>query len=266
MRIRQVILNLLNNAVKFTETGSVELSVAVQEGDPIDTARFTVTDTGVGIPLDRRDKLFERFSQVDSSVARTYGGTGLGLAICKGLVGLMDGAIGVRSAPGRGSSFWFEIPLARAEPAETHGPTERDAPASLEGAHVLLVDDHPMNRELGSTILGLLGCQVSLAENGEVAVEAARVGGFDAILMDVHMPVMDGLSAARAIRALGGRAGQVPVIAMTADVLPENVERCRQAGMIDHVAKPVRPDALHATLLRVLSQGVEREEPHRAIA
>ncbi|MBS0411021.1 MAG: response regulator [Proteobacteria bacterium] len=266
MRIRQVILNLLNNAVKFTESGSVELSVEVQEGDPIDTVRFTVTDTGVGIPLDRRNRLFERFSQVDSSVARTYGGTGLGLAICKGLVGLMDGAIGVRSAPGRGSSFWFEIPLARAEAAQAADAADRGAPVSLEGAHILLVDDHPMNRELGSTILGLLGCQVSLAENGAQALEAARAGGFDAILMDVHMPVMDGLSAARAIGALPGLAGQTPVIAMTADVLPENVERCRQAGMVDHVAKPVRPDALHATLLRVLSQAAEAEDPHRAVA
>jgi len=266
MRIRQVILNLLNNAVKFTETGSVELSVEVQESDPIDTARFTITDTGVGIPLDRRNRLFERFSQVDSSVARTYGGTGLGLAICKGLVGLMDGAIGVRSAPGRGSSFWFEIPLARAEAADPAAPSAKEDQVSLEGARVLLVDDHPMNRELGSTILGLLGCEVALAENGAVALEAARAGGFDAILMDVHMPVMDGLTAARAIRALEGPAGQVPVIAMTADVLPENVERCRQAGMVDHVAKPVRPDALHAALLRSLAHAAEAEAVRRAVA
>jgi len=264
MRIRQVILNLLNNGVKFTEAGFVELAVEVDACDPIDTVRFTVTDTGVGIPLDRRDRLFERFSQVDSSVARTYGGTGLGLAICKGLVELMDGAIGVRSAPGRGSSFWFEIPLVRAEAVEAETEEDSDG-VGLDGLRVLLVDDHPMNRELGSTILGLLGCEVSLAENGEAAVEAVRQGMFDVVLMDVHMPVMDGLAATRAIRALGGAAGETPVIAMTADVLAENVERCRAAGMVDHVAKPVRPDALHAALVRVANRSGETDV-RRAVA
>ncbi len=265
MRIRQVILNLLNNGVKFTEAGCVELVVEVTEADPIDIVRFTVTDTGVGIPLDRRDKLFERFSQVDSSVARTYGGTGLGLAISKGLVGLMDGAIGVRSAPGRGSSFWFEIPLARADAAAIVACHPEDE-AALDGARVLLVDDHPMNRELGSTILGLLGCEVTLAENGALAVEAARHGDFDVILMDVHMPVMDGLAATRAIRALEGAAGRAPIIAMTADVLPENVERCRLAGMVDYVPKPVRPDALHGALSRVLSVSRDTSGLRRAVA
>jgi signal transduction histidine kinase/CheY-like chemotaxis protein len=266
MRIRQVILNLLNNGVKFTERGFVELCVEVQESDPFDTVRFTITDTGVGIPLDRRDRLFERFSQVDSSVARTYGGTGLGLAICKGLVGLMDGSIGVRSAPGRGSSFWFEVPLVRADAAAAIEAQDASDESILEGVRILLVDDHPMNRELGSTILGLLGCEVVLAENGALAVEAARTGAFDIILMDVHMPVMDGLAATRAIRALDGAAGRTPVIAMTADVLPENVERCRLAGMVDHVPKPVRPEALQNALLRCLTGAVEREDGDRAVA
>ncbi|HEX7759597.1 MAG TPA: ATP-binding protein [Caulobacteraceae bacterium] len=266
MRIRQIMLNLLNNGVKFTNTGFVELAVEVTESDPIDTIRFTVTDTGVGIPLDRRDRLFERFSQVDSSVARTYGGTGLGLAICKGLVGLMDGSIGVRSAPGRGSSFWFEIPLARADTPVAIDVAERDDEDALAGARVLLVDDHPMNRELGSTILGLLGCEVTLAENGALAVEAARAGDFDVILMDVHMPVMDGLAATRAILALEGPAGAVPVIAMTADVLPENVERCRLAGMVDHVAKPIRPEALYGALLRTLAAQNTPNDTVRAVA
>ncbi|MGA0601636.1 ATP-binding protein [Caulobacter sp. KR2-114] len=264
MRIRQVILNLLNNGVKFTDSGFVELAVEVDACEPIDTVRFTVTDTGVGIPLDRRDRLFERFSQVDSSVARTYGGTGLGLAICKGLVELMDGAIGVRSAPGRGSSFWFEIPLVRAEAAAAEAEATDDG-IGLEGARVLLVDDHPMNRELGSTILGLLGCEVSLAENGAAAVDAVRQGAFDVVLMDVHMPVMDGLTATRAIQALDGPAGRTPVIAMTADVLAENVERCRAAGMVDYVAKPVRPDALHAALMRVMAHR-DDEALRRAVA
>jgi signal transduction histidine kinase/ActR/RegA family two-component response regulator len=250
MRLRQVILNLLNNGVKFTRDGGVELAVEVTEEAGFDSVRFTITDSGVGIPLDRRDRLFERFSQVDSSVARTYGGTGLGLAICKGLVDLMDGSIGVRSAPGRGSSFWFEVPLSRCD--ADGGGAEQDDEASIAGARVLLVDDHPMNRELGSTLLGLLGCEVDLAEDGVAAVEAARSGVYDIILMDVHMPVMDGLAASRAIRAFDGAAADVPIIAMTADVLPEHVERCRLAGMVDHVAKPVRVEALHAAIARHL--------------
>jgi signal transduction histidine kinase/ActR/RegA family two-component response regulator len=248
MRIRQVILNLLNNAVKFTKSGRVELSAEVLPGEHVDTARFAITDTGIGIPLDRRDRLFERFSQVDSTVTRTHGGTGLGLAICKGLVELMDGEIGVRSEPGKGSTFWFEVPLGRSGSAAL-----QDAPAVAGGpiaARILLVDDHPMNRELGSTLLTLMGCEVDLAEDGLQAVEAARTGAYDAILMDVHMPHMDGLAATRAIIDLGGRAAETPIIAMTADVLPEHVERCRMAGMVDHVAKPVRPEALHAALAR----------------
>ncbi|HZZ37390.1 MAG TPA: ATP-binding protein, partial [Caulobacteraceae bacterium] len=248
MRIRQVILNLLNNAVKFTKSGRVELLAEVVPGEHVDTARFAVTDTGVGIPLDRRDRLFERFSQVDSTVTRSHGGTGLGLAICKGLVELMDGEIGVRSEPGKGSTFWFEVPLSR-----SGSDALPDAPAVAGGpiaARILLVDDHPMNRELGSTLLTLMGCEVDLAEDGLQAVEAARTGAYDAILMDVHMPHMDGLAATRAIIGLGGLAAQTPIIAMTADVLPEHVARCRMAGMVDHVAKPVRPEALHAALAR----------------
>ena len=264
MRIRQVILNLLNNGVKFTRDGSVELAVEVDEGPHIDTVRFIITDTGVGIPLDRRDRLFERFSQVDSSVARTYGGTGLGLAICKGLVELMDGAIGVRSAPGRGSSFWFEAPLSRCEAQDA---ADAEQTESVSGARVLLVDDHPMNRELGLTFLTLLGCDVVLAEDGAAAVAAAKAGVFDLILMDVHMPVMDGLAATRAIRALSGSVAATPIIAMTADVLPEHIERCRMAGMVDHVAKPVRIEALHATLARHLGHPpTAAEAAPRAVA
>jgi signal transduction histidine kinase/ActR/RegA family two-component response regulator len=256
MRIRQVILNLVNNAVKFTASGSVKLTVDVLEGDHVDRVRFAVTDTGIGIALDQRDRLFTRFSQVDNSVARTHGGTGLGLAICKALVELMDGEIGVRSEPGKGSTFWFEVPLSRTDAVAVEASAE--STADVEGVRVLLVDDHPMNRELGAALLTLMGCEVELAENGLQAVEAATHGAFDVILMDVHMPQMDGLAAARAIRGLPSAAADVPIIAMTADVLPEHVERCRLAGMVDHVAKPVRPEALHAALARWIRP---REDP-----
>jgi signal transduction histidine kinase/CheY-like chemotaxis protein len=269
MRVRQVLLNLLNNAVKFTARGSVRISAVVEPGDHVDTVRFSISDTGVGIPLDRRDRLFVRFSQVDATVARLHGGTGLGLAICKGLVDLMDGVIGVKSDPGQGSVFWFELPLSRAEKsieaqAATASADEAEAGQGL-GARILLVDDHPMNRELGAALLTIMGCEFDLAENGEEAVEAARSHQYDAILMDVHMPGMDGLAATRAIRALPGSAASTPIIAMTADVLPEHVERCRAAGMVAHIPKPVSPE----TLFRVLSEqlaAAHADAPARALA
>jgi signal transduction histidine kinase/ActR/RegA family two-component response regulator len=265
MRVRQVLLNLLNNAVKFTAEGGIELAAEVIPGDHLFTVRFSITDTGVGIPLDRRDRLFVRFSQVDATVARQYGGTGLGLAISKGLVELMDGVIGVKSAPGHGSTFWFELPLqpAEAAPEPVGHPQDADASQGL-GARILLVDDHPMNRELGGALLTIMGCDFDTAEDGQQAVDRARAGAYDAILMDVHMPGMDGLTATRLIRALPGAAGRTPIIAMTADVLPEHVAQCRAAGMVAHVAKPVRPEALFEALYDALATA--EDEPPAAIA
>ncbi len=214
--------------------------------------RFEVHDTGVGIPQDLMPRLFRRFSQADSSISRAYGGSGLGLAICKGLVEAMGGLIGVRSQPGVGSVFWFEIIAEHATPPPTDVECEAaPLPAeALDRVKVLLVDDHAMNRDLGATVLDLLGCDVELACDGAEALDAASKGGFDAILMDIHMPVMDGLEATRMIRALEGPAGQVPIIAMSADVMPEMVERCRRAGMSDAVGKPIQIEALHSTLAR----------------
>ena len=254
MRLRQVLLNLLNNAVKFTAAGRVILAVRVEPGDHVDTLRVSVTDTGSGIPLDRRDRLFVRFSQVDATVSRKHGGTGLGLAICKGLVELMDGEIGVKSEVGQGSMFWFELPLSRAEAQPDAGLTAATPQTDLEdfAAHVLLVDDNAMNRELGGALLEVLGCRHDAVDSGEAAVEAARSGVYDAILMDLHMPGMDGLAATRAIRTLPGQAGRTPIIAMTADVLPEQVARCLDAGMAGHVAKPIRPEALARALQAAL--------------
>ncbi|MDP3855430.1 response regulator [Phenylobacterium sp.] len=250
LRVRQVLLNLLSNAIKFTEVGKVRLDVQVRETDDASALRFTVTDTGVGVPSDKVERLFKRFSQVDSSVSRAHGGTGLGLAICKGLTELMGGRIGVESGSRPGSVFWFEIP---APVAEVAAPSAVAAPAAEGlGARVLLVDDHPMNRELGATVLGLLGCEVVLAENGEEAVEAARAERCDLILMDVHMPRMDGLEATRQIRALGGPCATVPIIAMSADVMPEMEIACLKAGMNDAVGKPIQIQALHAVIAKWL--------------
>ena len=163
----------------------------------------------------------------------------------------MGGVIGVRSRPQSGSTFWFEI---SADPAEgtANLPSVEPGP-DLGSVQVLLVDDHPMNRDLGATVLKLLGCEVSLACDGAEAVALAASGAFDAILMDIHMPVMDGVKAARAIRALDGPAAAVPIIAMSADVMPEMVERCRRAGMNDTVGKPIQIETLHAALARCVA-------------
>jgi signal transduction histidine kinase/ActR/RegA family two-component response regulator len=243
-RLRQVLLNLLNNAVKFTEEGHVRLAAALT-GDGR-ALRFEVHDTGIGIDEAVLGRLFSRFSQADSSTTRHYGGTGLGLAICKGLVERMGGRIGVESRVGSGSCFWFEVPAVRV--AGKDAGRAPDPPARALGGRVLLVDDHPMNLRLGETLLGLLGCEVDTAASGEEAVQAAAAQAYDAILMDLHMPKMDGLEATRAIRALAGPSARAPIIAMSADVLPHSVERCRAAGMEDHLAKPVQLRALHDTL------------------
>ena len=252
LRMRQILLNLLSNAIKFTERGRVGLEVQVlEQGDASNLMRFKVTDTGIGVPSDQVERLFKRFSQGDSSVSRSHGGTGLGLAICKGLVELMGGKIGVDSTPGVGSIFWFEIAAPRAE----MGMPQPLAPKGDKAlsARILLVDDHPMNRELGATVLGLLGCEVILAENGEEGVAAAKMSACDLILMDVHMPRMDGLEATRAIRALGGANATLPIIAMSADVMPEMEAACLKAGMNAAVGKPIQIQALHDVLVKWLS-------------
>ena len=240
-RVRQVLLNLLDNAVKFTDVGTVDLKVTINQA----FARFEVTDTGVGIPQDRQDMLFEGFTQLDASLTRAHGGADLGLAICKSLVGLMGGRIGVESRPGHGTTFWFEIPLEAAE--------DQSAPQHANGervAHILVADDHPVNRGLAVTILGLLGCTCDFVENGAEAVEAMKVGNYDAVLMDVHMPVMDGVAATRAIRAMSEKVGRVPIIGLSADVMPESLERCMSAGMDDHLGKPVNVVKLQTSLMR----------------
>ncbi|WP_342108319.1 PAS domain S-box protein [Methylobacterium sp. SI9] len=244
-RLRQVLLNLLTNAVKFTPAGRIGLTIAAGPG----RLRFEIHDTGIGIPADKCDRLFRRFSQVDGSISREYGGTGLGLAISKSLVELMGGTIGVASAVGCGSIFWFEVALPAAKPA-TPVAAPSAALARATGKHLLLAEDVPLNQDLARTILERAGHAVDVVGDGVAAVAAVQARPYDLVLMDVQMPVMDGIAATRRIRALGEPRGRLPIVAMTANVLPEQVAELRAAGLDDHVGKPFRAQALLAVIDR----------------
>jgi len=245
-RLRQILLNLLGNAVKFTTEGSVTL--AVRRLDPLEGSagaeetaariELSVTDTGVGMAEDMVDRVFERFTQADAAVARRFGGTGLGLSITRCLARAMGGEVGATSRLGQGSRFWCVLPLPVAADA---GPAPEAAvpQAPARGVRVLLADDNEANRELVGTILRSAGHQVELAVDGAEAVARAARGGHDLVLMDVQMPVQDGVSATRAIRALGGPAAGVPIIALSANVLAQQVQAYRACGMNDHIAKPI---------------------------
>ena len=250
-RLRQVLLNLLNNAVKFTAEGTVRL-IAVRETSAPESCRlrFIVADTGIGIPPDRRTRLFQRFSQVDQSIARRFGGTGLGLAISKRLVEKMEGEIGVASTEGLGSSFWFVITLPLSAPRSQPVAATQGNVTEPVAAHVLLVEDVIVNQDLARLILEAGGHSVEVASDGVEAIQMVRKGGFDLVLMDVQMPGMDGLTATRHIRALDDPCHAVPIIAMTANVLPQQVATFKAAGMDDHVGKPFKRAELYATVAR----------------
>ncbi|WP_238272400.1 ATP-binding protein [Methylobacterium cerastii] len=256
-RLRQVLLNLLNNAVKFTPLGSVTLMVRREGTDERGyDLRFEVTDTGIGIDPAQQDRLFKRFSQVDGSISRRFGGTGLGLVICRHLLSLMGGEIGVESREGVGSTFWFTLTLPPGEwPTIEHPGAAVDIDMGGRPLRLLLAEDVPLNQELACAVLEAQGYLVDVVEDGAeaiVAVEAALKQGraYDLVLMDVQMPVMDGLTATRHIRALQSPVCDVPIVAMTANVLPKQIEDLRAAGMDDHVGKPFRRADLYATIAR----------------
>ena len=251
-RIRQVLVNLVDNAVNFTHRGSVEIRIAAL---PDGHVGFAVTDTGIGIPLKLRSVLFTRFAQGEANGEPN--GSGLGLAICKRLVALMGGQIAVDSTPGRGSTFFFDLPLAHvpllgAPPARLASKPVLVQPLGGAQGRILLVEDGKANQLVSAAILRRAGYTVELARDGAEAVAAAETGDYDLVLMDIRMPLMDGYQATRAIRSVPGSRGRVPILAMTASVMPGDPERCMEAGMDGHLAKPLGRVELLAAVQQVL--------------
>jgi PAS domain S-box-containing protein len=259
VRLRQVVSNLASNAVKFTEQGDVVVSVSCPDtAAGADRLRIEVRDTGAGFDEATAARLFGRFVQADASTARKYGGTGLGLSICKSIVALMGGEIGATSVPGAGSCFWFEIPLRRCAAAMPASGGLDAGTGMLEVAQrvrVLLADDHPINQRVVSLMLEPFDVDVTCADNGQEALDLFIATRFDAVLMDMQMPVMDGLTAVREIRALEARSGRAPtpVIMLSANAGDEHVAAGRAAGANLHVSKPVTPETLVEALEAALA-------------
>jgi len=275
-RISQALLNYLSNAVKFTERGSIRLSCKlISKADDRVQVRFEVTDTGPGIPEEAIERLFNVFEQADNSTTREFGGTGLGLAITRRLAELMNGRAGVISSPGQGSTFWFTASLGTCTtskalelPSTLSGEAiERSLRRDYSGCRLLLCEDNPINQEVARTLLEDVGLQVSVAENGSEGLNLLNAREFDLILMDMQMPVMDGLEATRKIRAMP-KFATMPVIAMTANAFNDDRQACMEVGMNDFVAKPVDPDALYTVLLKWLPprRGVFLKTPEQVSA
>ena len=263
-RLRQVLSNLCDNAVKFTHVGEVTVGMElVALGEEAWDARFVVRDTGIGIAPAKQELIFASFSQADTSTTRGYGGTGLGLAICASLVEMMGGQIRVDSVQGQGSSFHFSVRLGRLAPVAARDapapqpapqPTSAAVPEVLRPLQVLLVEDHPINQMLMSTLLKKAGHAVTVAANGQLALNLFPTASWDLVLMDVQMPVMGGLEATRLIRALPSEAARTtPIIGVTANARPEDRDDCLQAGMDAHLPKPVASEALYGMIARFCS-------------
>jgi len=262
-RLRQILMNLAGNAIKFTERGGVDMRAELAAEDAqAATLRFSVRDTGIGITAAQRSRLFDSFVQGDGSTTRKYGGTGLGLTISKQLVELMGGRIDLESEPGSGSLFWFELRLPKYQPEPAAGraaATEQRAPADKPAPHnggyrILLAEDNPVNQTVALRILQKAGYQTDAVPNGRHALEALTSQRYDLVLMDVQMPEMDGLEATAQIRRLEGACGRVPIIAMTANAMAGDREKCLAAGMDDYISKPIQAQRL----CEVIRRWVER--------
>jgi PAS domain S-box-containing protein len=263
VRIRQILTNLVSNAVKFTTVGKVRLS-ARTEGEAGEMS-FEVIDTGVGFEPEQKARIFARFQQADGSITRRFGGTGLGLAISRELAELMGGELDCDSTPGEGSTFVFRVRLPRIEVEERGGEPAAEPPRGEAGQaalRVLLADDHPVNRQVVQLMLAGADVEVHAVETGREACDALYAGPFDLVLMDMQMPVMDGLSAVREIRAHEARAGaaRTPIIMLTANAMAEHVEQSLAAGADLHLGKPLRAETLYAAISKALEPGAPAAE------
>jgi signal transduction histidine kinase/CheY-like chemotaxis protein len=263
LRLTQVLLNLVNNSLKFTDRGGITVRAMREsrEGDAV-VLRFEVEDSGIGMDAEQIARLFQSFHQADTSTTRKYGGTGLGLAISRKLAQLMGGDMGVRSVPGAGSTFWFTVRMKEAV-ATAPAPLipadgQRNSLDALRGARILLVEDNDMNQIIATEILTDAGCEVDVAADGREAIDMVGRKGYDAVLMDMQMPVMDGVTATREIRR-DGRFDVLPIIAMTANAMEQDRRACRAAGMNAFVTKPFDPEEF----LTTLSQWLGTEAPRR---
>jgi CheY-like chemotaxis protein len=285
VRLRQVLLNLAGNAVKFTDRGTVRIEVSRLDGAQV---KIVVADSGIGITAEQLDRLFRRFTQADSSTTRRYGGTGLGLAISKTLVELMGGTIGAQSDPGMGSTFWITLPLIAAQQTQADtedaespaavpvlvatvaepatAPSVLGAAAQLVGGRVLLVEDNFVNQRVAVYMLSKLGHQVDVAKHGREAIDMLAKSSYDLVLMDCQMPEMDGFEATRIIRDRSSAVldHEIPVIAMTANAFPEHRARALACGMNDFLAKPVDRPVLASMLDRWLKRA-SGTEPRAAV-
>jgi len=273
-RIRQILINLAGNAMKFTERGMVMVRI-IAEGDDEQgrgLLRFVIRDTGIGIPSDRLGHIFEPFAQADESDSRIFGGSGLGLAICRQLVHLMGGEIGVDSRVGEGSTFWFRLPLVAVSEEEiidldrkpeqelkSLGPLVFESDESRPGGRLLVAEDNRINQVVITKLLDRMGFDAKLVSNGVEAVEAMREERFDLILMDCHMPEMDGFAATRRIRDLESPARDTKIVAVTASALSEDRERALESGMDDFLTKPIKAGELKAMLAKWLDRSVKVE-------
>ncbi|MCL6473494.1 MAG: response regulator [Firmicutes bacterium] len=262
LRIRQIVNNLVNNALKFTEHGSITIGLeylgeTVRDGEHTARLRIRVSDTGIGIPPESLPRIFEEFTQADGSITRRYGGTGLGLAISKKLVEMMGGQIGVQSEPGKGSTFWIDLSLPLAEEVYPPAETRPTAPLGFTSCRILLAEDNEVNRLVAVKMLQSLGCTVDVAVNGEEVVKKALQNRYDMILMDVQMPEMDGYEATRRIREAEYSTGEHRIIvAMTAHSMESDRRACLEAGMDDYLSKPVQRNRL----AEMLSKWLNRQE------
>jgi signal transduction histidine kinase/CheY-like chemotaxis protein len=261
-RLRQVLLNLCDNAIKFTSKGSISVDISSSEaGDGTYEVQFSVSDTGIGISKEKQELIFDAFSQADASTTREFGGTGLGLTICTRLVELMGGKIELISQPGVGSTFYFTLRLPSAghlpfantqdiqdQDTDSFNTTQMREDAPGRSLKILLVEDHPVNQVVASTMLSNWGHEVTLADHGQIAVDLFPTAHWDIVLMDIQMPVMGGLEATARIRAMEAAGEHVPIIAISANVLDVDREAARTAGMDDHLSKPFSGNSLRRIL------------------